>query len=589
MERKKKNKILTFLIAVIFSIVIFPSITRAASLYFSPSYGTYNVGSEFYVSVYVSSTDQAMNAVSGIVSFPPDKLEVTSLSKCKSIVSFWVKDPYFSDNLGTGHFEGVVINPGYTGTMGKIVTIGFKVKSAGQAKLTFSSASVLANDGKGTNILTNLGTASFILSNSTQEEKETTIPKIETPSIFGGPSAPVIISSTHPDSNQWYSNSSPEFTWDVSPDIISDRLLVSKKSQAKPGVVYTPPINSKSISNLPDGVWYFYVQLRNKNGWGGIAQKRFLIDTQPPQPFQITINNHGDSTNPSPDLYFNTTDSVSGLKYYSVQIDDREYSPVTLGKNCHQGGFYYQIPAQKSGKHNVIVKVVDGANNETVETADFVVKPINHPVITDLPEKLIVGNTLIVKGKSDYPGATVRIFISKQGEIMASPMPYTTQVNQDGTWTYIHPNNLKEGVYEIWADVVDSRGAVSDATSRSTLRVTLPTFIKIGKIAINYLTVIITLLVLIIGIIFFIFYVWYKISSWRRRLRKETAEANKDIIRILRHLRNEIEQRIEYLDGKPGLNQEEKQMKKDLEKALAISRKSISKEIKDIDQDINKS
>ena len=51
---------------------------EAAILNFSPSSGEYAVGGVFSVSVFVSSADQAMNAASGAVSFPADKLEVVS-------------------------------------------------------------------------------------------------------------------------------------------------------------------------------------------------------------------------------------------------------------------------------------------------------------------------------------------------------------------------------------------------------------------------------------------------------------------------------------------------------------------------------
>ncbi len=69
--------------------VLSPVAAQAASLYFSPSSGTHAVGTSFTVSVYVSSADQAMNAASGVISFPADKLAVELLSKNGSIFSFF--------------------------------------------------------------------------------------------------------------------------------------------------------------------------------------------------------------------------------------------------------------------------------------------------------------------------------------------------------------------------------------------------------------------------------------------------------------------------------------------------------------------
>ena len=104
---------------------------RRRRLYiFSPSSGEYAVGGVFSVSVYVSSADQAMNAASGAISFPPDKLEVISLSKTGSIFTLWVQEPLFSNSSGAVNFEGIALNPGFTGIGGKLITVNFKAKAA---------------------------------------------------------------------------------------------------------------------------------------------------------------------------------------------------------------------------------------------------------------------------------------------------------------------------------------------------------------------------------------------------------------------------------------------------------------------------
>ena len=97
---------------------LLPVSTEAATLYFSPSSGEYVVSRTLSVSVYVSSAGQAINSASGIISFPQDKLEVTSLSRTGSIFTLWVQEPSFSNSAGTVNFEGVVLNPGFTGATG---------------------------------------------------------------------------------------------------------------------------------------------------------------------------------------------------------------------------------------------------------------------------------------------------------------------------------------------------------------------------------------------------------------------------------------------------------------------------------------
>src|SRR3989344_8796693 len=155
------------LFAVSFFILLFPfSIASAATLNFSPPSGSHNVGSTFSTNVIVESTDQAMNAVSGVISFPWDKFEVVSISKQGSILSLWPAEPSFSNSQGTVSFEGIALNPGYMGANGKILTITFRARNTGQANLSFSSGSVLANDGTGTNILNGLRVAIFTLTSA---------------------------------------------------------------------------------------------------------------------------------------------------------------------------------------------------------------------------------------------------------------------------------------------------------------------------------------------------------------------------------------------------------------------------------------
>ena len=206
-ERKKRHskfayvKKLILLVSIfIVSVFIHPLSAHAASLFLSPSSGTYKVGQTFSVGVYVGSADQAMNAVEGVISFPKDILEVTGVSKSGSILNLWVQEPAFSNAGGTANFEGIVYNPGFNGKSGKIVTVTFKTKAQGSASVNFNSGSVLANDGAGTNILTGMGRAVFTIGEKTTEVSPTTpSPK---PSSGPVPAAPKVTSLTHPDSTK---------------------------------------------------------------------------------------------------------------------------------------------------------------------------------------------------------------------------------------------------------------------------------------------------------------------------------------------------------------------------------------------------
>ncbi len=168
MDKKKhiKTFISSFILGMLF---LLPFTAMAASLNFSPAVLSRTVGNTFSVVVYVSSPDKTVNAVSGTISFPADKLEIVGISKAKSIVSLWVQEPAFSNAEGTFGFEGIALNPGFIGSRGNIISVTFRAKSSGQAKVYFTSGSVLANDGAGTNILENLGTANFSIESKVLE------------------------------------------------------------------------------------------------------------------------------------------------------------------------------------------------------------------------------------------------------------------------------------------------------------------------------------------------------------------------------------------------------------------------------------
>jgi len=287
-QEQTKNFLICFSVCLVllFSVILaLPANAQAASLYFSPSSGSYYIGKTITVSLYVSSSDQAINAASGIISFPQDKLQVVSLSKSGSIFPYWTPDrePSFSNIDGTINFEGYLFTPGFTGATGKIISINFKVKAAGIANLKFFSGSVLANDGKGTNILTSSGNANFTI--STPITPPTTTKK--EPIVSGAtPEAPVISSETHPDSDKWYGALTAKFSWELTDDITDVRLRISEDPKALPTIIYSPAVSSKTVVNLGEGVWYFSAQFKNKYGWGEITYFRLQIDSTPSEPLE---------------------------------------------------------------------------------------------------------------------------------------------------------------------------------------------------------------------------------------------------------------------------------------------------------------
>ena len=88
-----------------------------------------------------------------------------------------MQKPSFSNagNTGNVRFEGVVLNPGFVGSNGKILDVVFRVKKEGTAELNFTEFAILANDGLGTNLSASNGKASFFFKGILPQEQQESV------------------------------------------------------------------------------------------------------------------------------------------------------------------------------------------------------------------------------------------------------------------------------------------------------------------------------------------------------------------------------------------------------------------------------
>jgi len=430
------------LVFFVFSFLYLPLITEAATLFFSPDNGTYKVGSSISVGIYVSSSDKAMNAASGVVNFPTDLLSVTSISKNGSLVDFWAQEPSYSNAAGTINFEGVLLPPGYNSTNGKIVTIIFTIKKAGVANVSLSSGQVLAADGMGTDILSDLGTATYIINGSMPEEV-----------ITGVPSAPKISSQTHPDQTKWYAKDDVIFSWTLADDVKQVGILINRLPQTIPTYIYDTPISLKEINDLNDGVRYFHVRLKNSAGWSEISNFKIQIDTGKPTELSIAEIERKDLTDPNPEFKLTALDEMSGIDYYEIRLDGKD-----TVKWMDNGCGIYKVNSVDPGSHTINVKVFDKAGNYLENSAAFVIEALETPKITDYSKEALEGDSIFVEGTSKYSGSTVNLWVKgEEGEIDKCD----SKVDDNGSFSVECSPKLKAGNYSAWVQIIDSRGAKS--------------------------------------------------------------------------------------------------------------------------------
>lgn len=560
------------------SFFIFTDATAsAASLYFSPASGKLGVADIFTVSVLVNTQDTAINNAEATVNFPAEFLSVVSVSQSNSIFSLWPQSVAFSNSGGTISFNGGLPTPGYTGASGKIFSVVFRVKKAGTASLVFSSAAVRANDGKGTDVLSSMGSAQFIL--GATAPAPTSEPQL-TPTTAkpNTPAAPDISSPTHPDQNKWYSEKEVALIWPVPAGTKSDRVLFSKLFEVVPTVTYSPPISSKKLADVEDGIWYFLAQLRNANGWGQIGNFKVQIDTQRPG-INIQEVPREDLAYPKIKFFFSASDPGSGIDYYEVLIDNLQ-SEIWRDDGNHT----YETKALDPGRHVIIAKVFDKAGNSFIDSLEFNIASINPPEITDYPDDLTAGQRLFVKGRS-YPDAEVTVWFQKdKGE----PKKQIMGTDKEGVFSTIFEEKLEEGVYSVWAEV-RLKDAKSGPSNKITIGVRQPTFLRIGSWLISFLAVVITFMALILLLLLILVYAWYNYRQFKTKIKKDIQQVEQTIHKEFDMLRENVRKQIAVLEKvkfKRDLTKEEEKILVQLKKQLNSAEDYIRKEMEHLEKEV---
>ncbi len=566
--------------AVIAIILTAPLQLFADTLFLSPASGTYTSGKTFVVNVYVS-TPQAINAISGNISFPQDKLQVISVTKPDSILTLWVAEPGYSNVQGTVSFEGVVPNPGFIGSSGKIVTINFRVVGQGSATVKFDSASVLANDGSGTNILRTSRSATFNLGSAPVQDIIETVPAPVVQNVDPlTPKAPVVTSADFADSKLWYAKSTGVFSWNVPSDVTAAKLLFGKNSNSEPTVLYEPAIGNKELTDLTDGVWYLHAQFKNAEGWGGIAHYQFRVDNTKPDSFTITELGNQDETSPQRRFQFEATDGTSGIDKYGIQIDGGE---AEMWRDDGTG--IYVTKALLPGDHTMIARAYDEAGNFTVASVDFVIKPIPAPEIDTYTKEVTPESPLVVQGKA-LPGATIHVYLSKKGE---EDLQFKTTADARGAFSALFNGEIPRGSYKLFAIAEDTRGAKSEPSAEKAIVVMNSKLVSLGEKLTNILIIIIPVVALFLCTLFMLVWGLHKINKFRRTVRKELRQVESTLDRAFELFKEDIEDSIHMLEHartKRRLTEEEGEIINRFRENLASAEKVIKKEIRDVEREL---
>lgn len=566
-------KKILFLI-IIYFLVIFPvSKLYAATLSVVPASasGSYSVGQVFSVPVLVSTVGgDPLNAVSGVISFPTNILQVLSIDKTGSMINFWISEPSYSNSEGTINFEGGSYNPGFSGSGGKVINILFKAKKTGSATLSFISSSVLANDGLGTNILDSANPTTITISaGATNPDEIPTSPD----------KALLVNSSTHPVQDKWYSSNKAIVSWKLSKGITAIRTKFDQNTSSLPSVLYSPPVLEKTLDITKDGVWYFHIQANDGDNWGSISHFKIQSDSTPPNDFTITFPDKI-SKDYSLLALFDTTDDMSGIDHYDVSISGSK--PVSVSSSDISSDNPYTIPDQEPGQHTIQVIAYDKAGNSKTSSASFTVSGIEIPRLEGFKNSINEGDVLKFSGIS-HPGSTVFISLKDKNGVIEKQS--VVSESDTGNFSLIWNKRLVKGVYYMTMQAFDQSGAKSPITKEIMITVKVPTINKISLSLISYTLLAAIILAILTGLVAWVLYLLHTLKIFKKKLSKKVERVDINITDNFKKVSKILYNQIRLLGNtskKRALTKEEQQLVKVLWEVLDDLKVNIEKDIKGI-------
>lgn len=546
----------------------------AADIVFSPSTGTYTVGSSFTVDVLVSNNQDVINAVSGQFTFSADTLTLTGVSKTKSIINMWAEEP--SSSSSGGAFEGIILNPGFSGSSGRIVTLSFFAKKAGTGSLTFTSGSVLANDGNATNVVKSLGKATYTLAIRDEAESKPVLSVVPSVTTTSTVPTPTIASDTYPDENKWYNTREAAFSWPLSSKVTAVRTLYSEKPDSTPTKTYSPPVTGKTFTVDEDGIMYMHVQFRVDSEWGAVVHRKFQIDTVPPKDVSVTVVDGEITSNTTPTITVRALDELSGLEYITIQIDNAETIEYPISASNS-----YKLTKLQGGEHLLTVAVYDKAGNVSKASASITIEKLGVPIITEYTKRTEVGNKITVIGRAQA-GKTLEIMLTDEEE---NTEVETTQVDADGNFTVVWSRKVRSGVYEMTARVVDTNGVTSDPTEGRAIVIENVQLIRVGMFIMNWLSLLLIIILASALVIATFWYSFLQFTRFRSKIHRTMREAEATLKENVRALRENTEQFHTLLvkaQKKRELTKEESTILKKFKKQLDTLEKEVEQKIENI-------
>lgn len=581
------KKYLLFII-IIFSLIPNRSLF-AADIRIVSSRDSVSIGETFTATVYIDSTDKSINNAEGVINFSTDSLSVSSINSAGSIFTLWVEQPSFSNTNGTITFNGGKPNPGYQGRDGKVFEVTMVAKAGGNPKLEFGSVAIRANDGTGENVTESKQSETVAVIGGATPTQATTpstpdtvvptpvVPATPTIEVVSLLPAPKITSKEMPDENIWYNLDKATFRWSLPSGTLATQLLLGRRPDSVPTVLYVPPIRERTLEDFTEGVWYLHARLQNEAGWGRTAHRKILIDQTPPSNHTVTIN---DSPEGHLDLILNAEDALSGIKSFTLTLaDGRNFEEAYTGTSTPTK---IHMPLLSPGPHIIELLVEDNAGNSATSSHEIIAPEILAPEWKNYPQVVSVGGRFEITGTSHYPQNKVKIWVEENGQKIKE---YEIESRIDSGFTFTSDEVVSDGPIAIWAqNVLEGRieSPLGEKIFINAEKKPIWQFLDKMRSNVALLTSLVGVLLLLIIIVNL---TMSKVGKMRRRVRKDITETESEMHQVFAILLEDVKRYVDIAE-RPGVKSKlsitEKMVLKDLTRDIKESEKYFTKKLEQI-------
>lgn len=578
MSKYKFKKIVHTSLSFLF-LFLFVQHVDAATLSIDGSNSNIKIGDIITATIYVNAGGESINNVEGQVS--ASNFEIQSITNSGSILNMWVEQPTFSKT--EANFNGGVLNPGYSGSSGRIVTLSLKAIREGVGTLTFDSASVRANDGLGTDVLKSKSGLSVNISSNVAPVVPTP-PEVFVPvsepvvevkketKVNSVLNAPTIYSSATPDPDSWYNIDKTTFTWDIPANTTAIKTLMGSYPDSEPTVLYDTVIKSKTISDIGDGVWYFHLKYKTADGWSKTGHKKIKIDTTSPE--SITIDKKILDTGMI-EATVSAFDKTSYITRFLISVPGEQ--DVEINTVSKEGTATYVFPSKYQGIKEVKIKAFDSAHNIHEETFTIDFPKVSVPEIFSYPVEIKKESHFSVSGTSKYSNSRAELkIVLHDGTIKT----YQTQTKQDGSFVFEVDSIKEQGELSATVLIFVGESQVPVSSENIYINVKGITFLQSAQRLLDVLLVVVPIIMLLAALIGTVYLVIKRVVSESSRERSvRIRKIEKETTELLNALRDLIVEDIHLVGADKSI--------KDIDEAETIVLKNILKDFKDVEKQIS--